>query len=89
MANWRCGHARRSPLAGTFFAEMAHWPSFALATALQNGRPFPAELVALEVEQRRLKCSACRTQDRHVRRAWAVLALVALVVLLIGWRLHV
>jgi hypothetical protein len=88
MAKWHCAHRRSSPLVGTDYSDLARWPNFALAAALQNGHPFPAELVTLELEQRRLKCRACRAQDRRVRRAWALVALAALVVLLVGWRLH-
>jgi len=86
MARWRCDHRRSSPLIGTDFSDLARWPSFALAAALQNGNPFPAELVALEVEQRRLKCPACRAQDRRLRRAWALLIAAALLLLLVAWR---
>jgi hypothetical protein len=89
MSHWRCYHRRSSPLAGTDFSDLANWPGYALATTLHFGSPFPVELVVLELEQRRLKCPACRAQDRHVLRAWALLAAAALLVLLVGWRLHV
>ena len=88
MARWHCTHRRSSPLAGTDFSDLANWPGYALAATLQFGSPFPAELVVVEIEQRRLKCPACRAQDRRVRRAWALIIVAALLVLLVGWRLR-
>ena len=88
MARWRCDHRRSSPLIGTDFSDLATWPSFALAAALQWGPPFPAELVTLELLQRRASCPACRAQDRRVRRAWALVIAAALVVLVVGWRIR-
>lgn len=85
MSHWRCYHRRTSPLAGTGYAEIAHWPSFALEAA-QTSLPVPHWAIAVELQERRLKCPACRAQDRRVRRAWALVAAAALLVLLIGWR---
>lgn len=87
MPHWLCGHHRSSPLAGTDFSDLANWPGHALAAALQP-ELFPRELIWLELEQRRLKCPACRSQDRRVRRAWFWVGIAAVVVMLVGWRLQ-
>ena len=83
MAKWRCAHRRSSPLLGTFFADLASWPGYALAAALECDQ-FPRGLIRLELEH--LKCPACRAQDRRVRRGYAGLVLLAMVLLLVGWR---
>jgi hypothetical protein len=88
MAKWHCLHRRSSPLIGTGFSDLATWPSFALAAALDSGSPFPTELILLELLQRDMKCPACRAQDRRVRRGWALVFLAGLIVLVVGWRLH-
>jgi hypothetical protein len=88
MSRWLCSHRRSSPLAGTDFSDLANWPSYALAATLQSGGLFPADAIALELKQRRLKCPACRRQDRRVRSAWVLLIAAALLVLLVGWRIR-
>lgn len=86
MATWRCLHRRTSPLANSRFPELADWPTSALLTGLDSSSIFPGHLIVAEVEQRRLKCPACESQDRRLRHGWAALFVVACLLLFVCWR---
>lgn len=86
MASWRCGHRRTSPLAGTEFSDLASWPGFALAAALESGGLFPRELIVAELEQRRLRCPACRDQARRAQNHWAALGFAVGIAIVCLWR---
>ena len=84
-ASWSCGHHRAPTRWSNYDSPLAYpleyWAKHAVTLTARRE-------IAEEVEQRRQKCPACRAQDRRVRRAWCLVIAAALVVLLVGWRIH-
>lgn len=79
MASWSCGHRR---LREFTYVELATEREL---HAMQ-GDKFWAGPAARELRDRYLKCPACRTQDRRVRRAWTWVVVAFGAILLMGWR---
>jgi hypothetical protein len=86
MPLWACGHHRKTVsrhLSGASDELLRAW-----AAEHPNAPGRWGEQVATEIRRRRSRCPACAAQYRRVRRAWALVIAAALVVLLVGWRIH-
>lgn len=80
MATWRCLHRRVPEFT---FLGLATDDELRAMIRRRDDWCFSAEGELLDRQE---DCPACTTQNRRLRRAWAALAVVAIVILLVGWR---